>query len=194
MKNIFLFLISLISILIIVESCNTTSKIYPYYDNNKTSKGQLSDSIFTALNKYLKITEDSKLRDTIIIKYDYNNESCWDILDESDDRHIMDFVSRHQERVQKALLTRKNVLIFEFREPGNNLNKIKKFNNLIIIDKSKQLFNLLFKERSPCGNSIIIMPDKKFVFLRSDSHSRILDLTKQQVEEILAKNNISHRK
>lgn len=75
----------------------------------------------------------------------------------------MAFVTTHQEKVQKTLSTRQNVSVFDFREPGNNLNKIKKWDKSIIIDSSRQLFNLIFKERCACGSSIIVLPDKRFV-------------------------------
>jgi hypothetical protein len=184
MKKYFL---TLFSILIIAESCSTTSKLYRYNDKNKTYTGQLNDSTFSALKQYLTSTINSKLKDTIIIKYDYNNETCWNILDEREKDHIMGFVTRHKERVQQVLATRQNVSVFDFREPGNNLNKIKMWDNSIIIDTTKQLMNLLFKERCTCGSSIIVMPDKKFVFLRSDSHSDVLDLPQKQIIEILNK-------
>ena len=187
MTRHFFYFISLITILTIAESCGTTSQLYRSDDKNKTYTGQLSDTTFTALKQFLTIPTNSKLKDTIIIKYDYNNETCWNILDQSENDHIMGFVTRHKQRVQQVLATRQNVSVFDFREPGNNLNKIKKWDNSIIIDSSKQLFNLLFKERCTCGSSIIVMPDKKFVFLRSDSHSDILDLTKNKIAEVLSK-------
>ncbi len=185
MKIHFLYFISLVTILTITESCGTSSPIYRYNDKNKTYTGQLSDSTFSALNKYLTITANSKLKDTIIIKYDYNNDNCWNALDESEADYIMDFVTRHKERVLQVLAARRNVSVFNFREPGNSLNKIKKWDNTIIIDSSKQLYHLLFKERTSCGNSIIVMPDKKFVFLRSDAHSEVLDLSQSKIEVIL---------
>jgi len=187
MKRHFLYFISIITILIIAESCGTISQLYRYDDKNRTYIGQLNDTTFTALIKYLTTTTNSKLKDTIIIKYDYNKETCWDNLDEKEDEYIMGFVRRHKERVQKVFAIRKNVSVFDFREPGNNLNKIKKWDSSIIIDSSKQLFNLLFKERCTCGSSIIVMPDKRFIFLRSDSHSEALDLTQKQIEALLNK-------
>jgi hypothetical protein len=185
MKKNISYIFSLILSLILIYSCSTTSQPYGADNNNKTYKSQLSDSNFIAIKQYLTKTTNSKLLDTIIIKYDFNNENCWSRLDENNDDYIMGFVTRHKERVQKVLATRPNVSVFDFREPGNNLNKIKKWDNSIIIDSSKQLFNLLFRERCTCGSSIIIMPDKRFIFLRSDSHSEILDLTQKQIEQKL---------
>lgn len=187
MKQYFLYCITFIVILTIAESCGTTSQLYRHVDKNSNYNGQLNDTTFKALKQFLTTTTNAKLKDTIIIKYDYNNETCWNLLDQKSDDHIMGFLARHKERVQQVLMTRQNVSVFDFREPGKNLNKIKKWDNSIIIDSSKQLFNLLFKERCTCGSSIMIMPDKRFVFLRSDSHSEVLDLTQNQIKEILSK-------
>ena len=85
-------------------------------------------------------------------------------------------------------VTRPNVSVFDFRESGNNINKIKKWDSSIIIDSASQLMNILFKERSTCGNSIIVLPDKRFVFLRSDAHSEAMDITQKKMLEYLTKN------
>ncbi|MBS1591736.1 MAG: hypothetical protein JST07_06450 [Bacteroidetes bacterium] len=186
MKKHFLYFISLIILLIFVESCSTTAQLYD--DKNRSYTGLLRDSTFTVLKQYLTNTTNLKLKDTIIIKYNYNNETCWNILDQKEDSYIMSFVTGYKERVQRRVLAaRQNVSVFNFREPGNKLNKIIKWDNSILIDSSKQLFNLLFKERCICGSSIIALPDKRFIFLRSDSHTDVLNLTQKQIEEILNK-------
>jgi hypothetical protein len=187
MKMYFFNSLSLITALTIAVSCGTSSQLYRSDDKNKIYTGQLSESDFTSLKQYLTFTTNSQLKDTIIIKYDYNNENCWNILDQSEDDYIMGFVIRHKATVKQILAQRQNVSVFDFREPGNNLNKIIKWDSSIIIDSSKHLFNLIFKERCICGSSIIIMPDRRFVFIRSDSHSEALDLTQNQIEEFLSK-------
>jgi len=187
LKGHFFYFRLLIALLIITESCNTPSKLYLQDDKDKIYTGLLKNSDFAVLKQFLTFTTNSKLKDTIIIKYDYNNETCWNILDKCEDDSIMGFISRHRERVQHALATRHNVSVFEFREPGNNLNKIIKWDSSVIIDTSNYLLNLLFKERCTCGSSIIIMPDMRFVFLRSDSHLDALDLTQIQIQDILVK-------
>ncbi len=187
MKKTLLFYLSFITVFVITEGCHSSSGIYKNDNKNRIYTGQLSDSTFFSLKKVLSTSANSTLKDTIIIKYDYNNETCWKILDQSADSHIMGFVTRHQDRVKGTLAARQDISVFEFREPGNNLNKIKKWNNSILIDSTRQVFNMLFRERSTCGSSIIIMPDRKFVFIRSDSHSDVLDLTKTQIEALLNK-------
>ena len=185
-KNKTTLLTSLI-VLIIAIGCNSTSRLYRRNDKNKIYTGKLSDSTYQSLKQFLTASTKSKVNDTIIIKYDYNNEVCWEILDLKDDDYIMGFVITHQERVRKALAARENISIFDFREPGKNVNKIKKLDTSIKIDSTKFLFNLLFKKRCVCGSSIIVMPDKNYVFLRSDSHSDALDYSKEQINELLTK-------
>ena len=187
MKGQFFYFIVFMSTLTIIESCDTTSQLYRYDDINRKYSGQLSDSSYNALKHFLTTSTNSILKDTIIIKYDYNHETCWDLLDQKNDDYIMGLVKRHQERVQQVLATRQNISVFVFRERGNDINKIKIWDNSIMIDSSKKLYKLLFKKRCTCGSSIIVMPDKRFVFIRSDSHSEIIDLKKNQIEDILNK-------
>jgi len=185
-KNKTTLLTSLI-VLIIAIGCNSTGRLYRGDEKKRIYIGKLSDLKFQRLKDFLIASTNSVVNDTIIIKYDYNNEVCWEILDLKDDDYIMGFVITHQERVRKALAARENISIFDFREPGENLNKIKKFDTSIKIDSTKFLFNLLFKKRCVCGSSIIVMPDKNYVFLRSDSHSDALDYSKEQINELLTK-------
>ena len=174
--------------LTLLTSCDSTARLYRPEDSNRVHSGILDDLTNNSLRLLLVAPTSSSLKDTIIIKYDYNNESCWELLDQKDDNYIQGFVTRHKQRVETLLTTRPNVSVFEFREPGNNINKIKKWDSSIIIDSTRQLMNLLFKERSTCGNSIIVLPDRRFIFIRSDSHSEVLDLTQEKILEYFAKN------
>ena len=184
LKN-FILIISSFTFLI---SCGSTPTVYRPDNDKRISSGTLDDVTHASLRQVLTPLATSSLKDTIIIKYDYNNETCWDLLDQQDDGYIQGFVTRHKQRLQMLQTTRPNVSIFEFREPGSNLNKIKKWNNSIIIDSSRQLMNMLFKARSTCGNSIVILPDQRFVFIRSDSHSEAIDLTQKEIIGYLTKN------
>ena len=140
--------------LTLLISCSSTARLYRHDGTKRIYSGTLDDATNASLRQLLVIQAVSSLKDTVIIKYDYNNESCWDLLDQRDDNYVQGFVTRHRERIQMLQATRPNVSILEFREPSNNLNKIKKRDSYIIIDSSRRLMNLLFKERSACGNSI----------------------------------------
>ena len=167
--------------------CTPTRKLYRSNDKNKVSSEKLSDSTFANLKQFLTSITKTQLKDTIIIKYDYNNETCWDELDKRSDDNVKSFITWNQERVKSLLALRDNVSIFAFREPGNKLNKIKKWDKSIIIDSDRYLFNLLFKERSTCGNSIIVLPDGRYVFVRSDSHSEAMEYSQEKIIELLTK-------
>lgn len=124
------YFIFITTILITIYSCTSIAKLYRFEDKDRIYAGQLSDSIYLTLKQFLTNTTNANLADTIIIKYDYNNEGCCSLLDQKKDDYVMAFVTTHQEKVQKTLSTRQNVSVFDFREPGNNLNKIKKWTNL----------------------------------------------------------------
>ncbi len=172
-------IIRLFAFLLICTGCSTMAGLPSEAD--KTSTGLLDESAYRSLRQILSAHAPAGLKDTILIKYDYNNESCWNFLDTKDDNHIRGFITRGNERILNVSKSRPHVSVFQFREPGKNLNKIKRWNTAIIVDSSRQLFQLLFKKRSICGNSIAVLPDRRFVFLRSDSHSEVLDLTHDKI-------------
>jgi hypothetical protein len=187
MKKHFTNFILLIILLAPIISCTSSAKMYYANDIGKTYTGQLDEATFTTVKQFLISATNLKLNDTLIITYDYNHETCWSHLDESDDDYIMGFVIRHKQRFEQISKTRPNVSIFSFREPGNKINKIKKWDETIIIDSTKKLFELLFKERTTCGSSVLILPDKRFIFFRSDAHSDIFDLNQLEMEKLLLK-------
>lgn len=178
---------SLIFILVLTIGCTSAKKLYRSDDKNRIYSEKLSDSTFAYLKQYLTSITKTQLKDTIIIKYDYNNETCWDELDKRSDDYVIPFITANQERVKSILALRNNVSIFTFREPGDNFNKIKKWDKSIVIDSDRYLLNLLFKERSTCGNSIIVLPDRRYVFIRSDSHSEAMEYSQDKIVELLTK-------
>ena len=180
-------IIIIIFAVILFISCSSTARLYTPEDRNRVYSGTLDHNTNLSLRQLLARQAASDLKDTIIIKYDYNNEGCWDLLDQKEDNYVQAYVTRHKERIQMLQLTRPNVSVFNFREPGNKINKIKKWDSSIMIDSTRQLMNMLFKERSVCGNSIIVLPDKRFVYIRSDSHSEAMDLAQNKILEYLTK-------
>lgn len=182
MKKYVCFLLIIVVISTVI-SCASSSKLYSIDNKDRIYSGKLSDSTFNILKDFLR--NYSKLKDTLIIKYDYNYESCWSLLDQSNDAKIMSIVNSNKEQLNEAVKVRENISVFNFREPGKSFNKIKEWNSLIIVDSSKQLYNLIFSERNTCGNSIVVLPDKRFVFIRSDSHFEALDLNQKQIAQLL---------
>jgi hypothetical protein len=168
-------------------SCKAKAPIATTFDKTRILSGELTETDFSQLKQYIQTFSNTLVKDTIIIKYDFNNETCWNLLDGNTNNYIMRVLKSRQEKIKTMQIFRPNVSIFNFREPGNNLNKLKKLDNTILIDSTKQIKNLLFEKQYTCGSSIIIMPNKKFVFIKSDSHNDILDLNQKQIEELLSK-------
>ncbi|SJZ31923.1 hypothetical protein [Sediminibacterium ginsengisoli] len=186
LKNIKNFLTCFSGILLL-SACASSAPLYSYDSKNRIFSDSLSQETYNTLLSFLARYSTTGLKDTLIIKYDYNNESCWNTLDQMSDDYIQKTIAAHTQRVQQVLAKRKNISAFDFREPGNNMNKLKKWDRNIIIDSSNTLLNLIFKDRSRCGNSMIVLPDKQFVFLRSDPHADALDLSQAQITSYLLK-------
>lgn len=150
--------------------------------------GQLSDSVYLALKNYLLATTHRQPRDTIIIKYEFNGETCWD---RSDMTYADSFFINAGPRIEQYNLwldqKRTGASIWRFREPGNEINKNIKWNKTIIIDSSKTLFKLFFSRREICGSSILVTPDRRYVFFKRDSHEFIRELTPAHVKGFLEK-------
>jgi hypothetical protein len=180
--QLYLFAVLLINV---ISNCTPSAKLYKNGDKKSIYTGRLEDADYNYLKQLLVANTNMPLKDTLIIKYDYNHETCWDVLDQKPDEHITSFITTHQARVQKFRELRPNVSLFEYREPGKFSNKLKKWNTSIIVDSSKQLYKLLFSERTTCGSSIIILPTKNFIFFRSDAHSMAMDYTQEQIKKLL---------
>lgn len=185
MKKLVCHVPVLLILLTMTLNCSSGSKLYRMKDKNKIVTGKLTDSEFMSVSEFLEKATSLKPKDTIIIKYDYNKESCWNRLDQQNADYINNIISWSQSRVQNAFKERPNLTVYRFREPGNNVNKIIDWDNSIVIDNDKRLFSLLFSQRSICGNSILLMPDGKYVFMRSDSHFEVLDLTQNDLHALL---------
>lgn len=152
--------------------------------NDNIATGTLSADKLKSLKEALIKLKPGEIKDTIIIKYDYNYESCWNNLDRADDAYIMGFVHRYNENVKNLLASRPQLSIYSIREPGVGINKIKYWNDSIVIDKNRSIKKLLFKKKSICGNSIMIMPDGKYIFINSDSHNNIFYVTAYKISTL----------
>ena len=185
MKILLLNFLVILILLTITLGCGSNPKLYRSGDKERVFIGELSDIQFEELTQILEAATSSKMKDTIIIKYDYNNEICWNRLDYQKKSYINEIITQRQQQIQYVLDSRLDVSVFNFREPGDNINKIKRWDDSILLDTDSQLFNLLFNQRSQCGNSMLILPDKRFILIRSDSHNEVMNLTQSKIEEIL---------
>jgi hypothetical protein len=151
--------------------------------------GELNGEDFAALKQFLQQYSNTPLRDTLAIKYDYNHETCWDRLDGRSADDIKRSISYSQNRVRELNTDLFGMSIFRFREEGKSVNKIIKWDSSILIDRDKILYKLLFKKKAICGNSAIVLPDRRFIFIPNDSHMEVLEFTRLTIRQVLAKGN-----
>ena len=147
------------------------------FDGQK--KGILTPDQFSSLKEFL-ISKNLKIKDTIFIKYDFNKESCWNLLDGQGIEKIEMIKLRFQKHISDFNAQHKDAITYNFREPGNKINKLKLLDNTIVIDDLLFLKNLLFKNRKVCGTSAVILNDGSFLLNFGDAHFEILDLLYQK--------------
>lgn len=149
------------------------------YRTGKYFKGSLNDSDYVKLREYLHVKTD-----TIVLKYDFNRETCWDNLDRADDSYIRTVVKNYQSLIDSISKLRPQISIYQYREPGSQINKFKKWNEQIKIDNGL-LRKMIFTEKTVCGTSAVILPDKNYILIKSDSHFEAVLLTKDVLSVLL---------
>ena len=104
------------------------------------------------------------------------------MLDKQNDTYIKTVIFQQQQRIQRTLMARPGISIFTFREAGNKINKLKKWDQTILIDQMGNLRKWLFAKKQVCGNSIILLPDRRFVYFEVDPHFEALDYTGNPIQ------------
>lgn len=195
MHNIFkstlssIILFTLISLFTLC-SCAANRRLYTNKDDGQVSHGILNDSSLIAVKSFCQQHSSAPVNDTIIIKYDFNHENCWNTLDMMEESRIRNVIDNYNTSIANAEKNRPGISVFQFREIGNGFNKCKKWNTEISVDSTGLLGNILFSQKVVCGSSAIILPDKKFIIIRSDSHLEALRYTSEMIKVILdIKNN-----
>ncbi|QPH39106.1 hypothetical protein [Pedobacter endophyticus] len=177
-------LLSIASICALAYSC--TPKLYVDEDK-RYDAGSLTDLQLDSLHLYLKQNERVKLRDTIIIKYDFNNDACWNDLRNQNNAFLNDVRWAFQKNIIDKAAKRPKASIYQYKEIGKNFSQIKS-SGLEIETDSGFLRRLLFKEPITCGTSAIVLPDGKFLLIKSDPQFSALLLNAKDIEEKLFQN------
>jgi hypothetical protein len=137
---------------------------------------KLSTDEYQKVIKQLSAISEDPLQDTIFIKYDFNGDGCWVMLDGQADSYIMTVLGSYQKYIKELKTTRPGISIIQVREPGTSFSKYKWWNKDIVVDEDKVLFKLLGKKRTSCGTSFVILPGGAGYFVRSDSHFEVIRL------------------
>ncbi len=181
-----LFILLVINTLL---GCKSSFHSYKEEEGKRYAVENLSEEEFASVKQYLKKYSAGPLKDTIVIKYDFNNDHCWQMLDTKNDEYINSVLNTHQKYWAKYRDSVTSVSAFEFRDPGKNFSKLVKWNSDINIDSSRLLYKLLIKERAMCGISVMILPDKRVIKTRSDPHYEVLDYNAEKLTQMLESGN-----
>jgi hypothetical protein len=177
-----LFTLFLFSILI--YSCSP--KLYVDEDK-RYQAGTLTDAQIDSLHSFLKQNERLVLKDTIIIKYDFNKDGCWNDLSYQNAEFLNNVRWTFQKNILEKAEARPKVAIYQYRELGESFSPVKS-KGLEIETDPGFLKKLLFKENTSCGTSAIILPDGKFLLVKSDPQFSALLLNAKDIEKKLLEN------
>lgn len=168
----------LLATFLLFFSCNTfdMQQKSNSKENQNIDSHKLSETEFENLKEYLSTTQNIIPKDTIIIKYEFNGETCWDMLDLEDDDYIHKIIDFRRKEIDKFNLLHKDGVAFRIREEGKNFNKVVSFDKTVLVDKSSFLRNLIFKEKNTCGNTVIILKDGKYYLRKGDPHFDIIQI------------------
>lgn len=159
-----------------------------YLDETKRYQaGTLTDAQMDSLYTFLKQNERLKLKDTIIIKYDFNKDDCWKDLNYQNAEFLNNVRWAFQKNILEKAEARPKVAIYQYREDGKSFSPIKS-KGLEIETDSGFLRKLLFKEATSCGTSAIILPNGKFLLVKSDPQFSALILNAKDIEKKLQDN------
>lgn len=169
---------------ILLYGCSRSLPVYKD-ENNRITVTTITDSSFSILKNFLQKNSEATLKDTIIIKFDFDKENCWQGLDKDSFDYLLKVLDNHQKHRQELIEERPGVSFFEFRQPGNHLSQLKRLDKKILVDKTSTLTQILFTAHTECGSSAIILPDKKVILVYTDPHFDAFYFTGEKIKTIL---------
>lgn len=159
-----------------------------YVDENKRYQaGTLTEAQIDSLHTFLKQNERLALKDTIIIKYDFNKDDCWKDLSYQNAEFLNNVRWTFQKSIQEKAEARPKVAIYQYREEGKSFSPVKS-KGLEIETDPGFLKKLLFNEATTCGTSAIVLPNGKFLLVKSDPQFSALILNAKEIERKLQEN------
>lgn len=161
----------LFSFIVIMFSVNTFAQI----KSEELKTFHFTKGEYAQFRSYL-ISKKLKVNDTIFIKYDFNHEKCWDQLDTKNKEYINKIIQNFQLHISDFNKNFETAVAYNFREPGKSINKLKLWDNTIILDDQEVLKNLIFKNNVSCGSSAVILGDGSYLIYEKDPHFELLNL------------------
>ncbi|WP_156166676.1 hypothetical protein [Pedobacter sp. BMA] len=170
--------LTFLTIAVLFYSCSS-SKLY-IDEEKRYDAGSLSQAQLDSLHHYLKQNDRVKLKDTLIIKYDFNNDACWNDLNGQNPEFINNVRWAFQKNIIDKSAKRLMVSIYQYKEQGKNFSDVKS-SGLEIETDAGLLRRMLFREITTCGSSAIVLPDGKYLLVKSDPQFSALLLSAKDV-------------
>ena len=162
-------------------ACNNTFKLYKA---GKYVSGKLQPAQLTALQDYLKPRTQATLNDTLVINYNFNNDDCWQALQYKGADYFNKVVEQKAAYVRNLAAMRPGISVFQFRTPGKNPDPLILHTSTVITD-SGLLRKMLFHQKTTCGSSAIVLPDGRYLIIRSDAHFDALAMRQKTMDSLL---------
>ncbi|MGN7986812.1 hypothetical protein ACTJKC_05685 [Pedobacter sp. 22226] len=183
-SKIKLQLFTFVFLSVLIYSCSP--KLY-VDENKRYQAGTLTDAQIDSLHTFLKQNERLALKDTIIIKYDFNKDGCWNDLNYQNAEFLNNVRWTFQKNILEKAAARPKVAIYQYREVGESFSQVKS-KGLEIETDPGFLKKLLFQEVTTCGTSAIVLPNGKFLLVKSDPQFSALLLNAKDIETRLLEN------
>jgi len=163
---------SILSIVII--SCAGSRSV----SKNRKHNNQFSLAKVDSIKNYLSAISDKPVKDTVIIKYDFNYDGCWNALDQQTDNYIAKIIISTNDFISKYKIAHPGTSVYQIKESGKNFNKLILWNNKILNDGGYLRKNI-FTKKVTCGTSLKLYPDGTYKFFYGDSHFMALQPDKK---------------
>jgi hypothetical protein len=149
-----------------------------------TISGQLPAAQYEALRSLLQGYSILPLKDTLIIKYEYDMQQTGIPVVENDDI-IQQNITTELRMLHNAMLKRKNITLLSMIEPGNRADSMKIYNNMVNVDLAKSVYRLLLNDLNAV-NSVIILPSGKYICFNSADGWAALRVSGGEIQQLLS--------
>lgn len=169
----------------IISAAGSFAQGYHTALQSSTMSGKLSETQYDSLRHMLGTGSFQSLRDTLIIKYEYETGEAA-IYNEKDDELIQQNVTDELRMLHNAQVCRKNISVFSLVEPGANADSTLEYNNTAMLDQFKLVQRLLLNNTSQY-NSIIVFPNGSFTAFQCADGWAALRANHLELQQLSAK-------
>lgn len=185
MRNFFLLLLFFITYGCTVQNNANQKPIARSLHEIVADYGTLDSNTVESLRVLIQKSSSKISYDTLLIRYDFNNEKCWTYWETQPDEHLLEYLS-HRYLVDDSIgRVRKRLGYFRYREPGNGVPKFVSLNSNVRIDSTYWLQKNIIQKQGKCGTSVMIFPDHRFLRIYDDPHDELLFAKPERLMEII---------